>query len=258
MTVALKLCIVLAQMHHFYDKLINRVVSAVPLVHLKRSEAREAEGEPASRFRKPFITVSREPGSGGKPIAKLISERLGFTLYDRKIIEDVSRNVHSRKALMESIDEHGRSAIDDIIHATFNPDYVSDIRYIRSLSSVVLSTAMRGEVVILGRGANFITPFEKGLHVRVCAPYPMRVERAIKFERYTREEAIAEIRKTDAQRKEFIRHYFGKDVSNPNYYDLTINTMAMSIENAAVLVIGAFKNKFPEYARRIRIKRDRL
>jgi len=245
-------------MPNLYDKLINRIVNVVPLVHLRRSEVKEVEAEPNSRFTKPFVTISREPGSGGKPIAGLVAKNMGFSLYDRKIIEDVSKNVHERKALMESIDEHSRSAIDDIIHSAFNPDYVSDIRYIRSLSSTILSAAIQGNVVILGRGANFITPFDKGLHVRICAPYLVRVERTIKFEHITKEEAIREIRRTDEQRKEFVRQYFGKDVSNPNYYDIVINTMVMSIEDAAVLIIEAFKHKFPEYSRRLRILRDRL
>ena len=227
-------------------------MSSVPFVQLKRTEVRENTQTPSERFTKPFITISREPGSGGKPVASLVAKRLDFTLYNRKMIEDVGRDVHQRKALLEKIDEHGRTVIDDIIHGTFNPDYVSDISYIRSLSSVILSAAMRGEVVILGRGANFITPFNKGLHVRICAPYLIRVERAVKFERFTRDEAVREIRKTDEQRKEFIRQYFGKDVSNPNYYDLVINTTSMTVDNTACLVIEAFKNKFPEHARRLK------
>lgn len=240
-------------MHNFYARMINRILNSVPLVSLKRSQVQEETESPSGRFTKPFITISREPGSGGKPVASLVAKRLGFTLYDRKIIEDVSRNVHQRRALLESIDEHSRTAIDDIIHGTFNPDYVSDIRYIRSLSSVILSAAIRGEVVILGRGANFITPFEKGLHVRICAPYLVRVERAVKFEKFSRERAVREIRETDKKRKEFIRQYFGKDVSNPNYYDIVINTTSMTIENVASLVIEAFRNKFPKHARGLKL-----
>jgi len=240
-------------MHHFYGRLINKVLSSAPFVRLKRSELQEETESPSGRFKKPFITISREPGSGGNPVAYLVAKRLGFTLYDRKIIEDVAKNVHQRRALLESIDEHSRTAIDDIIHSTFNPDYVSDIRYIHSLSSIVLSAAIRGEVVILGRGANFITPFSKGLHVRICAPYLVRVERAVKFEHINREKAINVIRETDKKRKEFIRQYFGKDVSSPNYYDIVINTTSMTIENAASLVIEAFRNKFPKTARRLRL-----
>ena len=97
-----------------------------------------------------------------------------------------------------------------------------------------------------------ITPFESGLHVRVCAPYTVRVERAIKFEKISKEKAIQIIKETDKKRKEFIGQYFGKDIANPDYYDLVINTADMSIEDAAEHVMLALKNKFPEYAKKRR------
>lgn len=236
-------------MQHFYDRLINKVMSSASLQRLKRTGVDE-EAEPAYRFTQPFVTVSREPGSGGKPVARLVAKRLKFKFYNREIIEDVAKSVRQRKALLEGIDERGRTAIDDIIHGAFNPDYVSDTRYIRHLCQVVLSAAINGEVVILGRGANFITPFDKGLHIRVQAPYFIRVERAVKYEKILREEAIQIIKEVDERRKAFIKQYFAKDISSPNYYDVVINTTNMTIEDAASLIIEAFKNKFPDYARR--------
>lgn len=230
-----------------YDRLINKVLHSSTLRWVTRVEPEGETREPAESFRKPFITISREPGSGGKPMARLIAKKLGFKLCDKRLIEDVAASVRQRRVLMESIDERGRSAIEDLIHGAFNPDYVSDVQYINHLSRVILSTAIQGEVVILGRGANFITPFKKGLHVRISAPYPIRVERAVKFEKISREEAIRIIKETDLRRKEFIRQYFGKNISNPNYYDMVINTASMSIEDVVSIVLQAFKNKFPHY-----------
>jgi cytidylate kinase len=235
-------------MHDLYARLINKVVKAKDLLRVGRIG--EEEEDPVERFKKPFITISREPGSGGKPVAKLVAKQLSFRFYDKQLLEDLSRSVRQRKELLEKIDERGRSAVEDLIHGVFNPDYVSDVRYIKHLSSVVLAAAIQGEVVILGRGANFITPFGKGLHVRISAPYSVRVERAVKYEKISREEAVQVIKSVDLRRKEYIRQYFGKNISNPNYYDLVINTADMSIEDAAEHVVLALKNKFPEYAKK--------
>jgi hypothetical protein len=43
--------------------------------------------------------------------------------------------------------------------------------------------------VILGRGANFITPFGKGLHVNITAPYFIRVRRAMDYEGLSEQQA---------------------------------------------------------------------
>lgn len=234
-------------MHRLYDRIINKVVKKASLSRFIRVGGEESE-DSTDRFEAPFITVSREPGSGGKPMAKIVTKTLNFKFYDKRLMEDLAKSVKARKALLENIDERGRSAVEDLVHAAFNPDYVSDTRYIRHLCSVVLSAAIKGKVVILGRGANFITPFDKGLHIRVSAPYNDRVERAVKHEKISREEAIQTIKEIDQRRKEFIQQYFGKNISNPNYYDLVINTSNMKIEDAADLTIEAFKNKFPKFA----------
>lgn len=237
-------------MRSLYDRLVNRVIKARSLWQVERVETEGLGQEPAEWFTETFITISREPGSGGKPVARLVAKKIGFDLYDKKIIEDVAKSVRQRRVLLESIDERGRSAVEDLIHGAFNPDYVSDVRYIKHLSRVILSAAIKGEVVILGRGANFVTPFDKGLHVRISAPYPVRVERAVKYEKISREKAVQIIKETDLRRKEYIRQYFGKNISNPNYYDLIINTADMNIQDASEHVLLALKNKFPDYAKK--------
>lgn len=234
-------------MRHLYDNLVNRFVKAKSLLRVRMQKE---EKKPEDRFTKPFITISREPGSGGKPVAKLVAKQLGFRFYDKQLLEDLSQSVRQRKELLEKINERGRSVVEDLVHGFFNPDYVSDVRYIKHLGQVVLAAAMQGEVVILGRGANFITPFNKALHVRISAPYRVRVDRAVKYEKISREEAVQIIKEVDERRKEYIRQYFGRNISNPNYYDLVINTANISIEDTAEHVVLALKNKFPEYAKK--------
>jgi cytidylate kinase len=239
-------------MKNLYDKLVNKVLKSYSLTRYERIESSVEDIEPQERFTQPFITISREPGSGGKPVAKLLAKWLKFEFYDKHLLTDLSRSVRRRKALLKKIDEKGRSAVEDIVQSMFNPEYISDYDYIGHLSSVVLTAALKGEVVILGRGANFITPFEKGLHVRISAPYLTRVERAVEYEKISREEAIDVIKKIDADRRAYISQYFNKDIARSNYYDLVINTKKMNIRDTAEHVALALKNKFPEYAKKRR------
>jgi cytidylate kinase len=104
-------------------------------------------------------------------------------------------------------------------------------------------------VVILGRGANFITPFAKGLHINITAPYAVRVQRARDYEGHNETEAKAVIAKLEKERKEFIKQYFKKDISKCNSYDLTINTTYFTIDQAADIVVEAFYRKFSRMAR---------
>ena len=193
---------------------------------------------------RPVITISREPGSGGRPIAEMVAKTLRFELYDEKFIEDIAKSTKRRTDLIKSVDEKARGLVTDMLQSILNPDYISDMTYIRHAAKVILTRAHRGKAVFLDRGTNFIIPAESTLRVRVQAPYPVRVSRAIKHEGIDASRAREIIRKHDTERKEFVRQYFDKNISSANFYDLVLNTTFMTLEDARDLIILAFKKKF--------------
>jgi len=199
-------------------------------------------------FSKPFITIAREPGSGGAPIAKKVAEKLGFEYVDEQIIDKISHSTQQRKAIVKAIDEKSRSRIEDIVHSLLNKEYIDDVTYLSELVKVVLAYAHRGHVVILGRGANYICPFGDGLHVNVVAPYDVRVSRAMQFEGFDKAKAKKVIKETEIERRDFVKQYFKQDLKRSNAYDITINTTYFNIEKSANLIVEAFYNKFPKSA----------
>jgi cytidylate kinase len=195
---------------------------------------------------RPVITVSREPGSGGRPIAKLLAKKMGFTFYDKTLIEQVAARMKVTPDKLTRVDEKSRSGLVDLVHNIFNPDYVSDEAYFRNFSQVILQLAHKGGAIIVGRGGNFIVPQVYSLRVQVVAPYRLRVARAVQFEHIDRDEARERIRKVTADRMNYIKQYFGKNITAPKYYDLTINTTFFNLEQSADLILRAYKQKFPQ------------
>lgn len=225
---------------HYYP-LINKMITRLNL----RDKLSFIAGEEAeTAFTRPFITVAREPGSGGAPIARAIAEKLGYKCLDEQIIEEIASSTKKRKEVIKSIDERSRDVIDDMVHSMFNAEYVDDFKYVQELVRVILTYAHAGHVVILGRGANFITPFSKGLHVNITAPYAVRVKRAMEFEGHDMHAAKAVIAKHEAQRKNFVKQYFKKDINKCNSYDLTLNTTHLNVDSARDIILEAFYHKF--------------
>jgi len=196
---------------------------------------------------KPFITISREAGSGGRPVAKLLAKKLKYDFYDKKLINLIAKKAKKRKALIESLDEKDRGVIEDIVHSFFNPDYVAEETYFKHLCQITMTLARKGKCVIVGRGANFITRNYGGLHVRVVAPFLVRAGYTARYENLTIYQARERVQKFDKERKEFIKSHFSKDPSNANYYDLVINTANLKKEIVADIVATAFKKKFPNW-----------
>ncbi len=225
---------------HYYP-LINKIIKGL---NLKDQSFLPTVLSKEESFVKPYITISREPGSGGAPIAKLVAEKLGFDFIDKQIVEEIAASTKKRKEAIMAVDEKKRSAIDDMVHALLNEDYIDDLKYVSELVRLLLVYAHRGHCVLLGRGANFVTPFAHGLHVRITAPYQVRVQRSIDYEGYTKQQAKKRIAEVEKERREFVKQYFNKNMTKSNSYDLTINTTSFDIEDSRDIIIKAFCHKF--------------
>jgi len=196
----------------------------------------------------PCITVSRETGSGGRLIAALVAKKLKMKLYDKEFVELIGQSTKKRQEVVESLDEKNRGMIEGIIESLSLSDNnkLSESRYFKHLCQTILSLAQKNKSVILGRGANFILPPQYCLNIRIIAPLKTRIDNTIKYEKKTLKQAKDDIRKIHDQRKEFIKKYFQKNISNANYYDLVINTQFISLEQVISLIVTAFKKRFPK------------
>jgi cytidylate kinase len=219
------------------EKVMNRFT-------LRSEELDAQEFSSQDGFTHPFITIAREPGSGGHPIGQAVADRLNFKFVDEVLIEEVAKSTKKRKEILQQIDEKSRTAIEDLVQGMINPEYVSDITFFTELTKVILSYAYKGRVVILGRGSNFMTPFAQGLHVRITAPPAVRLQRAIDYEGHSLSKAKDVIAKVQKDRKDFVKQYLRKDVEDADSYDLTINTTYFSPDQSADLIISAFNAKF--------------
>lgn len=230
---------------HYYP-LVNKIMESLKIrERLGDSSAIDFE----AAFYRPFVTVAREPGSGGAPIAKAVADKLGFTLVNEQIVDEIAASTKQRREIIKAIDEKSRTRIEDIVHSMFNPEYIDDVKYITELAKVVLAYALKGKVVILGHGANFITPFASGLHVNITAPYDVRVQRAMDHEGLSHSQAREIIAKVEKERKDFVKQYLRKDLNKANAFDLTINTTYLPVNEASDIVVEAFYRKFTRAAR---------
>jgi cytidylate kinase len=195
----------------------------------------------------PDIVISRDPGSGGHVIAQKIAKKLGWPLFDKKLMLKLSEELGIPASEVANVDEHDRNWVSDWLQSIFNPDYVSDVRYIAHLKKILTRAAKNQDLVILGRGANLILPHDKCLRVRITASFDTRVDNTYKFEKKaTREEAAAWVHHVQDQRNQFIRQYFGANPHNPWNYDLVVSTDHLTIDQATDIIIHAFHTKFPK------------
>ncbi|MCC6444633.1 MAG: cytidylate kinase-like family protein [Armatimonadetes bacterium] len=229
----------MATVERFIEAMIDRQMRQRE-INLSRG-ARPAEPEQPGHA--PLVTVSREHGSGGTEIARTVARQLGWHLLDRELVERMAKEAHVRHSLIETLDEKTQTNIDYWIKEFIGANFLAQSDYLKYLMRVLLAVGHHGEVVIVGRGANFVFPRQQGLHVRVIAPLERRVERIARLEGLSTRDARVAVQKADAERAAFVRLHFHRDINDPFAYDLIINTQGLPFQAAADGIAAAVPAK---------------
>src|SRR3989338_7021590 len=177
----------------------------------------------------PIITISREMGSGGRPIANLVVKTLGkpWKLFHREIIEEISKESQMEKKLIKEVDENKIPLIDELVADFFGKRYLNLSNYYKNLVKVLSTVGHRGYVIIMGRGAQYLFP--QALNVRIICETDQRIKWLIEYEKII----------------DFEKAIYGHDPRKAHHYDLVIRTgPEISIEDAADIIVFAARKKF--------------
>ncbi|MDP3724411.1 MAG: cytidylate kinase-like family protein [bacterium] len=192
----------------------------------------------------PVITISRQSGSGGKLVADMLAKKLGkpWKTYDREILDQIAKVANVREDLLDSLDERTIGLFEQLTRSILGMEYIGRRAFSRHLVQTILAIGHKGHAIILGRGGNFILPW--AFNVRIIASFDTRVERMMHYEKMSIEKARASLKEWDAERAEFVREIYSRNIDRPWHYCLMINTDTISVEKAADLITASYKEKF--------------
>ena len=225
------------------EKQISR---SVRFWEARREEWRQEPAGPHGRGRRPggpYISISREAGSGGLEVAQRLANTLGWQLYDRQVVEEIARRAHVREDLVDRFDEQVRSELDTYVYNVLTGQLLNNTEYLRQLTNVLVSIGHYGNAVILGRGANFFLPPGAGLRVRLVAPLEVRRQYMMRTRGCGEKEANDEIALRDSERRKFLQHHFRCRLEDPCSYDVVINTGHVSLSAAADTIVRLAEEK---------------
>ena len=185
------------------------------------------------------ITVSREPGSGGRVVATRLAEKLGIAIFHQEVINEMAKSADVSEKLVETLDERGLSILEDWISSLVHERHLWPDRYMQHLMKVVGTIGKHGRSVVVGRGANFILPPEKRFSVRIVGPQAWRINNVAKEFDMSSEDAKRRVMRTESDRRAFIRKYFNADIADPTNYDLVVNTATLKVDDAVKVISSA-------------------
>lgn len=187
-----------------------------------------------------FITISREAGAGGGRVAELVGKKLGWEVLDKTLLDRVAERCRLPRESLTPVDETSHNWAYDVLGPWLDSHVVSQDKYVTHLSRVFTAAARRGNVVFVGRGAQFVMPRDRGLAVRIIASEKYRVELLMERESVDAQQARRIMKEMDRGRCQFAQFFFHHDISDPHLYDMILNVERLGPPRVAQQIVDAY------------------
>jgi cytidylate kinase len=199
----------------------------------------------------PFVTISRDFGCPAKIIAQMLAEKLNdragkgntqkWISVSKEILEESAKKLELEPGKLKHIFSAVEKGVIDDVLASFSSNYNSSIRIKKTIRDVIRSIAMKGHVIIVGRGGVAITHGYPGsLHVRLQAPIEWRIREVASHFNVPETEAQKMISETDKKRTALIGIFLGHEPEN-SLFDLILNCKTLTKENIVSTILSTME-----------------
>ena len=188
------------------------------------------------------ITINRELGSGGRTVGEKLAEKLGVPFYDKVIIEGLMEKYNLSAEEIERLKGRSHSwwadfkRVVSIGHGVANsykpyimpidqaPDLLTTDEMFKVEKEILKGIAADESCVIAGRSGFFVLKDHPNrLSILIQASKAHRIERVMRKQGLSREEAEKTIRKVDKMRENYVSHYTKTSRYDTRNYDLVIS-----------------------------------
>jgi hypothetical protein len=204
----------------------------------------------------PCITISRQTGAAAEEISEILMDLLKprtknpdlqWAIFDKNLIEKVIEDHNLPEKISDYITEEKHSFLNSIMNELFGI-HPSPLTLVQKTAKTILQIAQMGNCIIVGRAANIITRnLENTYHIRIIAPLKKRIEQVRMYFDFSEDEAKKFIEKEDEKRREYVKHYFHKNIDDSSIYDLVINTERQTLDETAQIIAYAVMKKLKNY-----------
>jgi putative MATE family efflux protein len=188
------------------------------------------------------ITISREYGSGGRYVGRLIADKLGIKLYDKDFIIKIAESTGFSEEYIEN-NEQKRSVLDVLNNGYYSGMNNSDELFVKE-SEMIKQIADEESCVIIGRCSDFILKDKENVvKVFIYSDMENKIKRAKEFYDMDEKKARKEIERIDKVRANHYKYYTEKNWKDSSNYDICINSDNLGVEKTADLICKFVEEK---------------
>ena len=195
------------------------------------------------------ITITRQFGSLGRPIAKRMSELLGIEYYDRDIVDQAAEklklpvsviNQEEEKATKQTMSPFSRMQFPLGKGTNSTQDKIFEAQ-----ENIIKFLAEKNNCIIVGRCSDFIlSEVERSMHIYIYASYEARLKHCIEDLHMDEAEARRMMKSVDEARDSYHMQYAGYLPDDKRHKDILIDSSLFGVDGTAEFLAEAVKRKF--------------
>ena len=198
---------------------------------------------------KKIITISREFGSGGRTVGRLVADKLGIPFYDKELVDHIALESGFAPKFVEEHGEHSPSSslfsyafvpqgVPGVMNGLSTADFLWNIQ-----CNVILQLAEKGPCVIVGRNADYILKDRPDcLHAYIHADMEFRADRIVRLYGESEKSPQARLQEKDKRRRVNYQHYTGRTWGSAQNYDICLDSGRLGVDQCANIIVDIIKN----------------
>ena len=199
---------------------------------------------------KNIITISREFGSGGRSIGRLVAQKLGIPFYDKELVNQIALESGFAPKFVEDHGEHSPGTslfsyafapqgVPGVMNGLSTADFLWNIQ-----CNVILQLAEKGPCVIVGRCSDYILGEGPAcIKVFIHADMASRIDRCVAEYHIPSDNMESRIIQMDRGRANYYNYYTGHTWGDMRRYDLTLNSSTSGIAGAVELICALVRSR---------------
>ena len=201
------------------------------------------------------ITINRELGSGGRTVGEKLAEKLGVSFYDKAVIKGLEEKYHLDVEEIERLKGQRQpwwvdfKRVAEIGIGFIGPRYdrvetgkeqiLTTENIFKAETEILLGIAESESCVIAGRSGFFVLrDHPNHLSILIQAPLEQRIQRIMKKQNLSREEAEKVIKKVDEMRENYVKKYTGTSRYDTRNYDIVISANGKSEDEIVDFILS--------------------
>lgn len=192
-----------------------------------------------------IITISRQFGSGGRTVGRMVADELGLKCYDSEIIAHISQKSGFTE---EYIKEKGEYMDDGgFFSALAGVDFYGNSNRLTIWTEqcrVIKQIAHDGPCVIVGRCADYVLKNEEDISLLkafIYADMDYRADRIVTQYGESDVNPKKRLKDKDKRRAAYYEIYTDQKFGDPLNYDLCLNSSTLGIEQCVDMIVQAYK-----------------